>query len=222
MAPQFLQIGDDRYTCVPPPGYEIDSAVTGAIREFDPGLIPIWRVQLWRFPWELAPQRVVHHGIGRYYPVPRYLRRPFHVDMPADADFPAPNFLDAIFEDPAGLRYKMGGPGDYIPWGWNVYYWCRWQFDRITLASWQAAVDRRVSNLEKFRAAWQEEIEYRKRQIEPWIMRKLESVSDADWNEYLKLAWNRPPGVSLKQAKTYLDLGRSPRPERTYGRVAPA
>ena len=71
----FVQIGDDRYSCVAPPGFEKDPEVTAAIREFDPGIVPIWRIQRWRFPGERHETLVVHHGIGRYYPYPRQDRK---------------------------------------------------------------------------------------------------------------------------------------------------
>jgi len=222
----FLQRGDDRYTCIAPPGFEADPAVTAAIREFDPGLIPIWRIQLWRFPWSPEVVRVVHHGIGRYYPVPRLVKRELQIEMPADADFPAPNFLDAIFEDTDTIQYRMGGPGLYIPWGWNAYYWCRWQFDRVTTEKWEAAVDRRVARMAKMHQAWQEEIDYRRRQVEPWILKKLETVSDADWKEYMTLAWAVKGAVrAMRERKPFVDLGHTrpvaPASTRTYGRVAP-
>ncbi len=217
----FRQVGDDRYTCVAPPGLDVDPAVTAAIREFDPGIIPIWRLQLWLVPGLSEPIVTVHHGIGRYYPVPRYARRHFHVDMPADADFPAPNFLDAIFEDTKTVACKMGGPGGYIPFGWNAYYWCRWQYDRITVDKWLTLIDRRRASLERFRKAFEEDIEYRKRQIEPWILKKLDGVSDADWKEALELMWNKPKGYSLREKKPFVQVGGSPPPAKTYGRVAP-
>lgn len=218
----FRQIGEDRYTCVAPPGFEKDSAVTQAIHEFDPGAIPIWRIQLWETPWSPLPERAVHHGIARYYPIPRLMRRHLQVEMPADADYPAPNFLDAILEDADSIMFKMGGPGLYIPWGWNVFYWCRWQFDRLTADKWEAAIENRKARLASAQRAWQEEIDYRRKQIEPWILKKLESVSDADWQEYMRLAWGAPGEVRRnRERKPFVDLGRSPRSTATYGRVAP-
>ncbi len=219
---RYQQIGEDRYTCVHPAGFEVDPAVLAAIHEFDPGAIPIVRVQLWSFPWSDEIYQVLHHGIARHYPIPRYLRRHLQVAMPADADFPTPNFLDAIFEETNTIHAKMGGPGAYVPFGWNVYYWCRWQFDRITVDKWLTAIDRRKASLEKVRKAFEDDIEYRKRQIEPWILKKLEGVSDADWREALELMWNRPNGVSLKEKKPFVQVGGSPPPAKTYGRVAPA
>lgn len=226
----FRQIGDDHYTCVAPPGFEKDPAVTRAIQEFDPGLIPIWRVQRWQFPGADSVHLTVHHGIGRYYPNPRQLRLRFHVTMPQGAEYPAPNFLDAIFEDTESPSYKVGGPGEFMPWDWSIYRWCRAQFDRITKEKYLRLVELHRERMEKERKAFEEELEYRKRQVEPWILKQLEErVSDEDWEHLLQFhAENqrrRASGldpIRRKGAKPYvvLDAGRSPRSDETYGRVA--
>ncbi len=59
-------IGEDVYTCVPPPGHDPDPQVVAAVREFDPGAIPIWRIQRWRVPGAAEPVTIVHAGIARY------------------------------------------------------------------------------------------------------------------------------------------------------------
>lgn len=230
----FRQIGEDKYTCVAPAGFEKDPAVTRAIQSFDPGLIPIWRLQRWKFPGEDKETLVVHHGIGRFYPYPRHIRRPFHVTMPTGAEHPAPNFLDAVFEDTDSLTFKMGGPGVYMPWDWSTYYFCRREFDRITAEKYLLLIEAHRERMETERRKFEEEVEYRKKQIEPWILKKLEDeVSEADWWELLRFhAENqrrRTNGVApirRKAPQPYVILegpGRSPRPDKdTYGRVAPA
>ena len=229
----FVQIGDDQYSCVAPPGFEKDPAVTAAIQEFDAGVVPIWRLQRWRFPGEQRETLVVHHGIGRYYPFPRQIRRPFHVTMPLGAEYPAPNFLDAVFEDTSTIAFQMGGPGVYMPWDWSIYYWCRKQFDRITAEKYLKLIEAHRERLERERRAFEEEVEYRKKQVEPWIMKKLEGVSDADWMQLLTFhAENeRRRRMGLEPIRrnapdpmiAVAGAGRSPRPETdTYGRVAPS
>lgn len=242
----FRQIGEDKYSCVAPPGFEKDPAVTRAIQSFDPGVIPIWRLQRWKFPGDAQETLVVHHGLGRYYPFPRHLRRPFHVTMPAGAEYPAPNFLDAIFEDTSTITFKMGGPGVYMPWDWSIYYWCREQFDRITAEKYEELVEAHRERMERQRREFEEELEYRRKQVEPWILKKLEGeVSEADWMQLLEFhAENqrrRTMGldpIRRKDAKLYVGAGgpqeapqaipilegpgRSPRSDKdTYGRVAP-
>lgn len=225
----WAAISDDAYTCVAPPGYEKDPAVTAAIRSFDPGVIPIWRVQRWAF--DGVPETVVHHGIARYFPYPRQLRRHFHVEMPADADYPAPNFLDAIFEDQNTVQYYRGGPGEYQPWDWSVYYWCRSKFETLTLKAYDERVERHIARLIAMKKQHEEEIEYRKKQIEPWILKQLERVSDSDWKQ-LRARQHRAEvarrlGMQperLKDPKLYVGTGAawSPQTAETYGRVAPS
>lgn len=218
----YWKLGDDQYTCVSPPGYEKDPAVTAAIHVFDPGMIPIWRVQLWRFPGSTEVTRVVHHGIGRYYPVPRYIRKPFRVELPADAHSEPPNFLDAILEDDSTLQYKKGGPGGYIPWDWHLYRWCRGMFDQMTVEKWEDRQRKREDRRQVEIARSLEEIEYKRKQIEPYLMKKAAEISDGDWSRYLEYAWGIGKKDKLKAPKPYVFLGRSPRHEQTYGRVAPA
>jgi hypothetical protein len=225
-------VGDDVYTCVPPPGYEIDPAVVRAIHEFDPGVIPIWRLQVWIRPNSEERETHVHSGIARHFPHPRYLRRPFRVTMPARAEHPVPNFLDAIFEDQTCAQYLFeGGPGHFIPWDWATYEWCRRKYAVLTAKKFDDLMEARRERHAKMRKDWQEEIEYRKKQIEPFLMKKASELSDADWDAYLGLMAHReamrrrglkPEPINQKKPFVNLSSGRSPRPlGETYGRVAP-
>ena len=223
----------ERITCVAPPGYEADPAITAAIRTFDPGLIPIWRVSLWVAP-DGQDVKLVHHGIGRHYPFPRNIRRQFRVEMPATADFAAPNFLDAIFEDNYSTSFTRGGPGTFIPWDWKVYRWCREQFDRIKTEEYLKRLRGRLKFNEKVQADFEEEMEYRKKQLEPYLLRVAEKLSDKDWDRLAEhhaereramrtgapIPTHRKPRPMVAVGKA---AGRSPRPPwETYGRVAPS
>lgn len=220
--PAYQRIAVDRYSCVAPPGFEKDPAIIKAIREFDPQAIPLWRIQRWRTPSALEVN-VVHHGIGRYFPVPRYLRRELRVEMPMDARGPAPNMLDVIFEDDNTLQYKQGGPADYVAWDWSVYAWCRFQYDKTTVEAWLKRSERKAERLERERVAIEAELEYRKKQIEPWLLKKAGELSDHDWNQYMQAVWGKgAPEDIRRKPKPYVDLGaRSPRPD-SHLRVAPA
>lgn len=242
MPVEWRILGADVYTCVPPPGYEKDPAVTAAIHSFDPGVIPFWRIQRWL---RNGVERViVHHGIGRYFPYPKYLRRHFHVEMPPDAEHPAPNFLDAVFEDQNTVQYYQGGPGDYQPWDWSVYYWCREKYEHITVRAYEKRVERHRQRLIAMKKAWESELEYRKKQIEPWLLKQMERLSEHDWEQLRsrqhRIAVARKLGLKTKEAaargpkafvqvsdpfKPRLFVPNEPRPTRgleTYGRAAPA
>lgn len=222
-------VGEDAYTCVPPVGYEKDPKITAAIRSFDPGVVPIWRIQVWIAPGDTRPKQYVHHGGARYYPHPKRMRRAFACPVPPDWRGPAPNFLDFILEDQETLDFKRGGPGGFVPWDWATYAWARRQFDRLTVAVWLKALELRKERDAKIRAAHQEELAYRKRQIEPWLIKKLSEVSTPEWEQYLGMMREREakrrmgldPG-RIREKKLFVDVGRSPRSRETYGRVAPS
>jgi len=220
--PVFQRLADDVYTCVAPPGFEKDPAVTVAIREFDNQAIPIWRIQRWRLP-SVPELNVVHHGIARYYPWLRYLRaRPLRVEMPMDARGPAPNVLDVIFEDQETLQYKQGGPADYCPWDWSVSAWCRFQYDKNTVTAWLRRAAAKAARLKREREAVEAELDYRKKQIEPFLLKKAEGISEYDWKQYMEAVWGPGKTPDLRRRKPFVDLGaRSPRPE-SHLRVAPA
>jgi hypothetical protein len=219
----FQQLEPDYYTCVPVPGFEKDPAVTKALREFDPELIPMWRIQLWRFP-DGSQVRAVHHVIGRYFPVPRYMRRRFHVGMPMDARRKVPNFLDAVLEYDDTLQFRQGGPGDYVPWDWALYRWCRFQFDKTTVEAWERRHEVREQRIAKAQADHQAELAYRKKQIEPYLQRLADSLSDRDWKEYMAAVWENPgnPEIRRKPKTMIVVGGRSPRSTKHSERVAPA
>jgi len=224
----------ERISALAPPGYDADPAVTAAIRSFDPGVIPIWRIAVYIPPGEKQPRQFVHHGIGRHYPFFKHLRKPFQVEMPAGADFPEPNFLDAIFEDVYSARYMLSGPGDFMPWSWDTYRWCRTKYERITIAAYWKRIEKRREREAKAHADWEEKLEYTKKHVEPYILRQLEKLSAADWQKYSRFMAERERAIREgrtpprhREANPMVTVGkaagRSPRsPFETYGRVAPS
>jgi hypothetical protein len=181
--------GDDLYTCVAPPGFEKDPAVTEAIRSFDPAIIPAWRIQLWHAPESDATLRVVHHGIMRHYPYPRWLRRRFHVELPQCWEAPEPNFLDVFFEDDHTTNYV--GPSAYIPWDWQVYRYCRAQYVLLTTQTYMKRMEARRKRIAEERAKHQEELAYRRQHFEKTAAPILEKLTPQDWAEYEELRRTR-------------------------------
>lgn len=181
----WRQGAPDVYTCVAPAGYEKDPAITAAIHEFDPGVIPIWRIQTWLPPRKAQPVLAVHHGIGRFYPYPKQLRRPPRFEMPQQATHPVPNFLDAIFEDQEATHFT--GPAGYLPWDWWTYRWCRQQFVYLTTEKYEERLERKRKHLERMRRAYAEENTYNMADFERWALKHLEGVTPRDWREYQEL-----------------------------------
>lgn len=182
-----LEGDEDRYTCVPPLGHEVDPAIVAALHEQDPGAIILWRIQRWMAPGHPRPVLHVHVGIGRYNPVARFVRRAFYVLMPQRPTHPAPNVLDHFFE---GDQVGLGGPLETLPFDWAAFAYCRrrWEKERLTTDRFDRLVRIRHEREAKMRAAHQAELEYVKSWIEPWILKRLEEkASDGDWDEYLRL-----------------------------------
>ncbi len=178
-------VGDDWYTCVPPPGYEPEQSAVAAVQAFDPGAIPIWRIQLWKAPGRRHLLQVVHAGIARYSPIPRGERMHLQVQMPVEAEHPAPNILATFFE---GLPVGPNGPGEYIPWAWEAYEIARRDFDRLTVTEFDRLMDARKSREAEAKAKHEAELAYRKAQIEPWILKTWENkIGDYDWKQYAEL-----------------------------------
>jgi hypothetical protein len=181
--------GDDVYTVVCPPGFEKDPAVTDAIREFDPEIIPAWRIQLWHPPGEMSVLKVVHHGIMRHYPYPRFLRTRFFVELPQGWDGPEPNFLDVFFQDESKTNHI--GPPAYMPWDWSVYRYCRANWIVLTQEKYKKRVERHRERIAEARRKHLEELAYRRRHFEKTALPILEGVTPEDWKEYEQLRMRR-------------------------------
>lgn len=178
-------VGDDWYTCVPPPGFEPNQAAVAAVQAFDPGAIPIWRIQRWRVPGRRHPLSFVHAGIARYLPIPLGERPHLQVQMPLQAEHLAPNVLAMFFE---GVPVGPNGPGEYIPWDWEAYEWTRRDFDKVNVVEYDRRIDARKVREADAKTEHYENLEYRKAQIEPWILRTMdEKVGEPDWNAYKHL-----------------------------------
>jgi len=200
--------GDDLYTCVAPPGFEKDPAVTEAIRSFDPAIIPAWRIQLWHPPESDKVLRAVHHGIMRHYPHPRHLRQRFHVELPQGWAGPEPNFLDVFFDDERQTNHI--GPAAYLPWDWKVYRYCRAQYVLLTVETYMKRMEARRERLAQEREKHQEELAYRRRHFEKTAMPILETLTPRDWSEYEEL--RRTRGRSARRVSVAMGGVRIPGP----------
>lgn len=108
--PPWRLVGQDHYTLVTPvDGPFVDPAALALIRSFDPGVIPIWRKQL----WQRADGSVVVHstvGIARYNPDPKAVRHEFRFELPAGWTGPKPNMLEFWWR-----VIKHGEPDEALP-----------------------------------------------------------------------------------------------------------
>lgn len=203
-APGYRLVGDDFYTCVPPSDRPVDPVVLRMIHTFDPGLIPIWRKQLYLPTGAQRPILVTHHGIARHVRDPKGDRRLFHVEMPSNAKHPQPNLLEAILEEEDELMLHHGGPGKFQRFDMWLYKMLRRQFN-VTKSPTEiiaAIMKRKDAVRDAARKAFREEHEYRKRHLDAYVAARIDKIGPADFRDYVARMQgkNRPtrPSVYLK------------------------
>jgi hypothetical protein len=192
-APGWRLCGKPSYTCVEPAaGPSVDPDVLRAIREFDPGAIPIWQIQAYLPPGKMGFDgviRVAHVGIARYVRDPRGSATLFRVEMPEGSTDPQPNILDFLWIDNAPTLLN-GGPGTVLPFDWSLYQHCLEKFNANTnplhlVRDWMDRTDDRNA---KVAAQVEEDLEYRRRTAEKNISRILDKVTYKElFNQYMEI-----------------------------------
>lgn len=196
---------EDSYSCVWPPDCAPDPAAVEYLRSFFPEVILMFRRQRWMPPNSNEVVVVGHWCAGRYFWNPRNPPIPFLCEMPADADFIAPNYIDYVAEDPdLGTE---GGPGPYEPFDMKLAARMRRAYseaeDEHTLAAKRRArKEARETAIRKARAE-------RRRQwdeMQRWIDRKLDGrpPTARDWAEYRAKNLARARGEGDKKAFVYV------------------
>jgi hypothetical protein len=203
-APGWRLAAEDFYTCVPPADRPINPVVLRAIHEFDPGLIPIWRKQLYLPPGEQNPVMVTHHGIARHVKDPKGARRLFHVEMPRNAKHPTPNLLEAILEQEDEVMMHEGGPGKFQRFDMWLYRMLRKQYNVSKSPKEIVAgiMKKRDEEKERARRARAVEDEYRQKRMDKLMAQYAGRITRADEREYWRRMRNRPtrPSVYVKGA----------------------
>jgi hypothetical protein len=192
----------DFYTCVAPADRPIDPVVLRWIHTFDPGLIPIWRKQLYLAPGAQKPILVTHHGIARHVRDPKGARRLFHVEMPSNAKHPQPNLLEAILEEEDLCMLHEGGPGKFQRFDMWLYRMLRKQYNvsKSPKEVVAAIMKRKDEERERAREARKREEEYRQRAINRFVASRIDSISESDVRRHWDRIRNRPtrPSVYVK------------------------
>lgn len=188
-APGWRIVGDDHYTAIPVPGYEVNPDILRAIRVFDPGAIPLWRKQLWLTPGKNdSPELFVHHVIARWVQHPKSHRlRLTNVELPADWRGPVPNVIDSVLEiQDCDRVLKRGGPGLFVAWDDWLEKFCRRSWEEVSLKRFDAKMKAlRESRKAAAALAW-EDLEARRVDLDDWIARQKESghLTRQDWYDY--------------------------------------
>lgn len=208
-APGWRIVGDDIYTCIEPAqGPYVDPDVLKAIHEFDPGAIPIWRVQVYLPPGKMGEQhlvKVAHVGIARYVRNPSAAHALMHVSMPENPTHPQPNVLEFIWEDDTEAR-KHGGPNAILPFDWKLHKYMETRVARNQSAPQMVKdwLERIREKQEREALASRAELAYRQRHLEKAVQKTLESVTPKElWQQYMELRQRR----RLSQPKPYVFHG---------------
>ncbi len=181
-------VGDDVYTCVPPPGYEIDQWILRRIHAFDRSVIPIWRMQAYLPPGSNQAAVFVHHGLAHYVKHPRRHLTLFGVNMPQPQRHQAPNELILIWEAFDERMMREGGPGGFMRFGPELLRYLEKDYVRDTArpvaemmeAKERLARERKAADKMK-RAA---EAEYRHRALNQHVSRVQETATEDDFHAY--------------------------------------
>lgn len=207
------------YSCIPDPELPWDPDLVEAIRENDPGFIPLTVYSLYLSSPDYASQFYVvvkRHAAGRFVPRPKAEKTPFYVRMPRDADFPVPNQIDDIFHE--GPRDE-GGPyvrGGFCPLDWSLYWSPLVELTQEELR--QLHIDDPDAQAAAEQASLQEELFYAQQEINRVWDKALEKMSDKDIDDFLGRQRAGMPLFDQPQKSTF-DLGhRSDRIHRPTSR----
>jgi hypothetical protein len=198
----------DFYTCVPPAqGPFVQPEALAFVHSFDPGVIPLWRKQRMLPPGTNAKKDIVtvsHIIIGRHVRDPLGPKQLFYVEMPFNADFPRPNYLDF----PMTVKNTWdGGPDGIIPFdmaGARVL-WEKHLDDMTSVMEAMLAKEQRDhEDLEETRRKVAEDLEDRRQRLEKTLQPLLDKMTPRDWAEQFMAYHGR-----RKPPRTYVFHGRS-------------
>jgi hypothetical protein len=177
------------YSAVQDPAFPWDEDVVAAIREFWPNMIPIRKLQRWASPREAGRPfeiTLVYHVLASHVEHPHYQHTPFYVEMPAGADFPAPNQLDMELYSTTNT---WGNPclfGDPVRLDWQAYPHVRKRYDdRTTIRDLvkkhiEDVVERELARQEKMT----DQFDLDMREPNLYFQKKLAGISDVEAGEY--------------------------------------
>lgn len=208
-APGWRDLGME-ISCIPDAVYPWDREVLRAVREFDPGVVPIWVRWIFLSPQDTGEPEVVvfgRHGIARR--LPRDPKSPEPVPLQimgfeSGRPQPHPHLIEFIW---MGARDKRASdlPGAYKPFDWEMYHWMRNNYQTKSVKELvREAVfnpeDRRKAEFKKKQA----EDDYRRADLERFVNNKLSQVSEVELRDHFL-------GDKEKKSKPTVDLGTTPK-----------
>ena len=182
-------------TCIPNGQYPWNPEVIKAIWKFDPTLVPMW------VNWAFAPpgqdNEVVvfgRHVIGRHEPLLCGEAPEFFVSMPSmpcqGLTFKKPNVLELVLMMPRNSQYPEAAdlPGDFLAFDWPIVEWLRERFKASQKSGQDMArdyINAKREEEDRNRACREDEMAYRMRDLERYVSRKLDQVSEVEIRDHL-------------------------------------
>lgn len=200
-APGWRDLGQE-ISCIPDAIYPWDRDVLRAIREFDPGVVPIW--VRWMFQHEDGEIiKIGRHGIARRLPKSPTGMSHEELKISGYESFgaqPKPHLIEFIWQ---GEKDKRGSdlPGAYKPFDWSLYYWMRSNYQTKSAKQLvQEVVHNPHERSLKEKAKRDEEHDYIKADLEKYVTNKLAQVSEVEMKEHLL-------GDKTKSSKPIVTVG---------------
>jgi len=164
--------------------YPSDPAVVDAIHEFDPRVVPLTVIRVYRTP-SGGRRAFRFHAIGSHVwnrtemaaPWTRSVLTPTWLDDP----MLRPTQMDLHLEDRT-TRRGDGLPGTFLPFDWRVYYGLRSMYQLMTVSELLAYLDKHgtPARAEAKMLQASERTAAIAKAATPWLKAKLESIAQAD------------------------------------------
>jgi len=193
-APGWREIGM-QYSCVPNVETPWDPMVLREIWTFDPGIIPIWVDWIFQSPADDAGgHRLVsfgRHAVGRRCIDPTGVVIPEGMvrmpQMPCQGvTFETPNILIRIFEGNKDPQDAPDLPGEFVPFDMRIYKKLREDYiENMSLGDLKGKyIYDPLATRERRSKKVKEEWDYRMRDLNEFVTKKLENVSDVEIKEH--------------------------------------
>lgn len=204
--PGWREIGQF-FSLVEHPVYVKNPAVTKAIREFDPTIVPMGCCWVFDAPSNDAgrfrTEVFYRHALGRYKWDPWNPPPKFNVAVPPGYCGPVPNILERVLDcggrEPNEKDADL--PGPYEPWDWPLYYKLRFEYcesPREVIAGQKRVEEARQKRLDFMKDDFRHEMGH----LQKFVTDKLEHMSDIE----IRDAFNRI-GRTRPEVKPSVHLG---------------
>lgn len=182
-APGYHEVAME-YGTEPDPGYERDPLVVAAIHRRWPDLVPIWI--RWVFKAQDGNEEVFRrHGLARVLSDPHNELVPLPLSIGSLCK-KRPHIVEKVFHTPDPMQRYKDLPGPYEPFSWNVFNFVAENYRVNTPEELKKVfLTDEKERLAKAQRAAAEEMEYRDRDVQRFVSKKLEGTSEVEMKEML-------------------------------------